>query len=424
MEKLNSVNGVLKLLAEERGLKQKVELWLLNSEVNRNNWKYVNLEAHRALFAQTPILVAYVGTQIGDGHNFDRIRNEDGTITETFMSATAERIVGYFDNENDIRLEERDGKTWIVGTGFIWTWYARELVAKLKKQGLEGMAISIETLIEEYYKENSVEVFTKYQILGTTILGDDVEPAVADANIRVLSAIGVDEMRKLTLRVASAQVESPQKNTKGEQKMNIKDIEPKFSGYKVLALNNNNVAILSEQGELFINSVSEENEDITIGENAAPDSINIVSGDATIAVNASELLGAYKEKIATLSASLDKANEALKVYEDAAKESKATDIRDAIANRIKTNSADFSVDIPENICDDMLTDERIAELVELEDGIAAAERECDLRCMNEMRNAHKSAKNSQHTWGAGTNEGDDDAHDLIDDIIASTKNKK
>lgn len=420
MEKLNSVTGVLKLMAEERGLKQKVELWLLNDTVNRNNWKYINLEAHRALFAQTPILVAYVGNQIGDGHNFDKIRNSDGTITESFMSATAERIVGYFDSENDIRVEERDGKTWIVGTGFIWTWYARELVAKLRKQGLEGMAISIETLIEEYYKENDVEVFTKYQILGTTILGDDVAPAVADANIRVLSAIGVDEMRKMTLRVASAQ-QNPQNNSKGEQRMNIKDIEPKFSGYKVLALNGCNVAVMSEKGELFVNTVKDENGEIIIGDNVAPDSINIVSGETIVAVNMSEIIGDYETKIANLTASLDTANASLKTFQDADKKRKADKIREVVANRIASNRADFECDLADDICDDMLTDERVAELAELEDGIAAAERECDARCMAAMRTAKKTAKNTTHAWESG-NDGDNGGqHDLVDDIIASVK---
>ena len=204
--KLVSFTGSLRELAEGEGLLQKVEVMLLNDEINRNNWRYLNLEEHRKLFADTPLLVAYKGKKVGDGHNFDEVRNPDGTVTASFMSATAERIVGWFKSESDIRMETIGNKTWIVGIGYIWKWYAQELVAKLRGQGRanDGMAVSIETLIDEMHIDGKTEVYTKYQVLGTTILGDDVAPAVKDAAIRALSAIGTTGIRELTLRVAAA----------------------------------------------------------------------------------------------------------------------------------------------------------------------------------------------------------------------------
>ena len=222
----NSFIGKLKVLAEKDGWRQKAELWLLNDITNNNDWRYERLEEHRGLFAKTPILVAYVGDKIGDGHNFRQINNPDGSVVASFMSSTAERIVGFFDDDSDIRIEEKDGKKWIVGIGYIWQWYAQELVAKIKKQGLDGMSISIETLIDEMHKEGSTEVFTKYQILGTTILGDDVAPAVTGAYIKALSALGVDKIREETLKVASMQKQNqnqnPQTKTKKENKVTMK----------------------------------------------------------------------------------------------------------------------------------------------------------------------------------------------------------
>ena len=74
------------------------------------------------------------------------------------MSATAERIVGWFRDESDIRLETIDNKVWIVGTGYIWKWYAQELVAKLRGQGRgkSEMSVSIETLIDEMHMDGDV----------------------------------------------------------------------------------------------------------------------------------------------------------------------------------------------------------------------------------------------------------------------------
>ena len=63
--KLASFSGSLWVLSESEGMLQKVEVMLLNSDVNRNNWQYLNLAEHRHLFADTPLLVAYKGTGRG-----------------------------------------------------------------------------------------------------------------------------------------------------------------------------------------------------------------------------------------------------------------------------------------------------------------------------------------------------------------------
>ena len=67
-----SMVGRMRVLAKESPFLYRVEVWLLNGLTNRNKWRYENLEQHRALFAGTPLLVAYVhgGNKVGDGHNF------------------------------------------------------------------------------------------------------------------------------------------------------------------------------------------------------------------------------------------------------------------------------------------------------------------------------------------------------------------
>ena len=145
--------------------------------------------------------MAYTGNKVGDGHNFRMKRDENGEAYASFTDANAERIVGWFKNEDDIRIEEKDGVRWIVGDGTIWSYYARELADLLTEQGAEGMDVSIETLVDNIREENGVEVFDDYQILGTTILGKGVNPAVAGAHIRSLSL--EDDLKNFKLRVAS-----------------------------------------------------------------------------------------------------------------------------------------------------------------------------------------------------------------------------
>lgn len=424
--KVNSFVGELKLLAETKGWYQKVELWLLNDITNRNNWRYERLDEHKHLFAGTPILVAYVGDEVGDGHNFEEVRNADGSVTASFMSATAERIVGYFKDESDLRIEIRNGQKWIVGNGYIWKWYAQELVAKLKNQGLEGMPVSIETLVDEMYMDGSTEVFTKWQVLGCTILGLNVAPAVADANIRALSALGSKEVRELTLRVASAQQEqaktenNPQnkKNQKGVTKpMKVKELESKFPNFTVLAVNGKNVALLSDKGVPHISTAEKNGEEIAVGlVNEIAVNASFGEGDEAVSVPVDVITEKLNAEIATLKADLEKANgekttamNALEAMQKAEKTRRINAVREAIKRHLAEIKESTGADIADNDCDDLMTDEKLDEFAECEDkdgafcGDERACKEVDSRCMAKIVEAAKAkneAQKNNHFWGA------------------------
>lgn len=46
-----------------------VELEVMREGMNRNRWNYRNMQDNYLTFLGTPILVAYVNGQVGDGHN-------------------------------------------------------------------------------------------------------------------------------------------------------------------------------------------------------------------------------------------------------------------------------------------------------------------------------------------------------------------
>ena len=438
--KLKSFNGELKILAQQDGLKQKVELWLLNDITNNNDWRYERLEEHRKLFAETPILVAYVRGKVGDGHNFEEINNPDGSVTASFMSSTAERIVGFFKDENDIRIEERDGKKWVVGVGWIWQWYAQELVEKLKRQGLEGMSVSIETLVNEGYMDGTTEVFTKYQILGTTILGDDVKPAVTDANIRALSALGVDEIKKQTLRVASKYEEqktNPQKKLKEKKvTMKPKDLKNNFKGFKVLAVEGEKVALLSaDKGEAFVSTVVKDNGEIIEGvKNAVNATVVFGEGENEMRIALDAITEEQNAEIAELTAKLKDCQEgkeavekSLKAMQDAEKARRRAAVKQAIKEQLEKNRANNDADIAENECDDLMTDEMVDKYSEMEEdgkfvGEDKARNDVDSRCMAKIRefNEHKANQlKKTYAWEIAKgekkrNEATDDVQSLIE----------
>ncbi len=263
MEKNRTVVGQLKVLETANPKLYAVEIMALNSEVNRNNWQYINLEQHLSEFLDIPILTAYVmgGMVIGDGHNYNMKRDLNGEEYASFTSADAERIVGWIpkDPEN-VRLEVIDGTEWVVVRGNLWSWYAKELVDQIARQG--SMEVSIETLVtDERQGENGVDIEEKYLVLGITILGNGVEPAVAGANIRTLSELSElrNNMAENILKAASyVKKEKPKDIPKNNENKGVKkrmtyfsrkelaELGKKFPDYKVLA------AVQDENGAIRV----------------------------------------------------------------------------------------------------------------------------------------------------------------------------
>lgn len=455
--KLVSFTGSLRVLAEGEGLLQKVEVMLLNDEVNRNNWRYLNLEEHKKLFADTPLLVAYKGKKVGDGHNFDEVRNPDGTVTASFMSATAERIVGWFKSASDIRIETIGNKTWIVGIGYIWKWYAQELVAKLRGQGRanDGMAVSIETLIDEMHMDGDTEVYTKYQVLGTTILGDDVAPAVKDAAIRALSAIGTTGIRELTLRVAAAnpQPTEESENDNGSEgnpgpvknkekalmnsKLN-KELAALFPDFRFISATENSVALCSADGDFYRVPYSVENGQIIPGAKTVVNAVVVLGeGDEAISLPLDDLRNEDKAKIESLTAKL---NDAEKKAADAEEKNKALEARET-ARRLKSVKDAINARYAE-ICestdgadgckasvDALLTEGKLASYAAKEDengefcGDEVARHDVDAICMEAVISAGKKAReNATHRYAFNFPAESGESGDAIDALIGRMSN--
>lgn len=200
--------GELKVLQRLSEYEFGVEIAVIRSGKNRNNWSYQNVDRYYKSFLGTPILCAYRNgvispMDVGDGHNMEVRRDpKTGETYYSFTSGTAERIVGTLsDDENDIWLEEREGQTWVIAKGRIFAFYAKELVDKIIETGT--MEVSAETEVhEEHTDEQGVSVFTDWTGIGVTILGDGVAPAIPGANIAALAAMQ-EEFTELKLRAAS-----------------------------------------------------------------------------------------------------------------------------------------------------------------------------------------------------------------------------
>lgn len=60
-----SASGTLKVMQKLNEYEFGVELWVLREGENRNKWDYRNLRDYYKTFIGQPILIAYVGQQVG-----------------------------------------------------------------------------------------------------------------------------------------------------------------------------------------------------------------------------------------------------------------------------------------------------------------------------------------------------------------------
>lgn len=281
-----SFDGHMKVLSANNPLLTEVEIWLLSNKQTLNNSRYENLAENQFSFVDTPILVAYTqgGRHVGDGHNFRMVRGTDGVERPTFTDANSERIVGWIRSSSDIRIEMHGEEEWIVSKANLWSWYAPELTEMLSLQGDDGMDVSIETLVDDPEIVDGIEVYHKWTVLGTTILGKGVTPAVTGAHIRTCS---LDEaMQELKLRVASyeEQESSKTKNTnerivvKTMNRKQLKAIQERFPEHIVVNASDDglNVCLLTKDGFPCVYAFGDANEKTIAPERIEQISVNAV----------------------------------------------------------------------------------------------------------------------------------------------------
>ena len=323
-------SGELRVLKRLSKYEFAVELRIMRDGVNDNKWDFQNIEAAYRTFVGTPILVAYVGNQVGDGHNsFEKYDPKTGSYYQSYMAPTAERIVGTVsENEDDISLVEEGGHKWIVARGRIWKVYAPELVEKIVRTG--RMEISAETDVHEQHKNGDIDVFTRWSGLGVTILGEHVPPAIPGANIKALAELS-SQFKTMRLRVAAlsnpaAGGNEPKNKKKGvnncmfKNKTLAKELAAKFPNYRVLAFSEDgrNVCLMSkESNETFSYTFMDAEKSLVEAERICPITLssNVTVGDSEMSIAVNELvdnlladaIGETTKQLATLSAQADAA---------------------------------------------------------------------------------------------------------------------
>lgn len=409
-------DGQLKLCETSNPMLRKVVLMLLNDTVCRNNWLFERIEEHLSDVAEIPILYSVINGKIANGHDFEMVRDaKTGKLYPSFIGSNCEHPAGWIKETEDGKfnphIENIDGKNWIVAVGTLWVWYNRELIAEIERNGGQ-MNVSIEADVYKNRIVDGIEYEEDYRIVGVTILGTGVPPAFAGANIRKLSA-SIGELEQLKIRAASyeqADNTEPQtqniKNLKKEgtgsmNKLKVKDLEGKYPGFKVLAVQDENVVLLSEKGEFFLSSAKSENGEIICGSKSEITPVILFANEGGLKIELpvamiTESLQArcaeWKKKYEDEHRTCQTATTTLTAMQAAEKIRR----RDEATNAIKARLAQINVDRPEDskfkeeICANLLTaaaEDRYTELVDADGtfiGASVAAKDVDALCMEEQ----------------------------------------
>lgn len=418
MEKTVSIRSTLRLMEDENDkFLVPVELWLLNDGVNENGGQFLELAKNKRKFVNTPILTAYVGNKIGDGHNMEEKRLPNGDIVASFLAATAERIVGFFRDEKDIRMDEKDGKKWVVGKGYLWRWYAQELTNKLQERGLQGMDVSIEALTYDGTVEDGIERYRKYDVLGTTILGDDVEPAYADANIRILSELGAKNMKKITRLAVASLKEKTEDGTEGKEKRMITKemIHSAFPEFTVLSVKENGAIALDTNGKT-VKITAEEAEESALKSESLDLSVayemNGEEHEIAVSVVCEQYAGKLAEateKVCALTAELEKSTAEIErlqgelaAFAEESKNAERNALRAAIEAEIGKCEEKCGVSFDEEERESFLCDEMIDDLCKNENPEACAIDKVDSAACRKVMELAATKKAECASWGLDT----------------------
>lgn len=429
--------GRLKVLEAVNRKLYRVEIWALNDRVNRNGWKYINLESHLPEFQNIPILTAYLrdGKVIGDGHNFDmRIDPKTGEQYASFTGADSERIVGWIPKDANIRIEPEGDTKWVVVTGYLWTWYSRELVEKIAGQG-GGMEVSIETLVTKEHREDGYDVEEEYVVLGVTVLGDGVSPAVAGASIKSLAELRSsmkDEILKAASYVGEKEPETQKTTKKPKERTKItmiptmrqlQEAGKAFEGYTCVGLSEDGmrVALLSAENAPFFYAFSE-----TDKGNVIPERIKAASALVTFKADEQETeasldavmapalnsLKTAEERVKDLEAENKTLTEKLEAMEKREKARRLQAAKDAAKNALAAFNADRECE--RQVCEDALCE--LNKRIECGEFSECVDKECNwigdqavakevyaICALEQMKQsaADKAKEKHYHTWNMG-----------------------
>lgn len=161
-----------------------VELTLLHDNENRN-YSSIELDVIKKAadsIKNKPIL-AYIKREDGDvdfqGHDMEVVITDDD-----FKLIYLERPVGIIPESTKIGFFEKDGKTYMTCTGYIYREHGNETYDLLNNSESKCVSVEIDVLESDFNEDSSIYDIKEFVFLGVTILSDERTPGM-DENCKI-----------------------------------------------------------------------------------------------------------------------------------------------------------------------------------------------------------------------------------------------
>lgn len=194
---LSSKNLKIKNLLNQQFLNIYIEA-ISDIKPNRNNsWFKTEAiyEAKNSVYNK-PVLCNYnsrndsMGAHDSNGMRYD---SEYNSYYEDFSGENCEIPVGIIRESDIVEIKQKDGLTWLCFGCALWVQYNYKLTKKLLKSGNCRISVEVEVL-ESYEDEDGIEVITKFELLGVTLI--EALEAIPTAHATVLDVLGTETYAK------------------------------------------------------------------------------------------------------------------------------------------------------------------------------------------------------------------------------------
>ena len=174
-----------------------------NANPNRNGSYFTKEAMEKAIpsFYNKPILGYFnIGEDDFEAHNSDLSYDQElDQLYYDYNYDTAEKPLGLIrqDDKVEIYQEKSDGLYWIKFTCALWVKYNYASIKKLLKSKMGKKKISVEVAVLDYDEdENGIEIIKEFIFDGCSILGDNWETGIKDAEMTIIDMVKNSDFQK------------------------------------------------------------------------------------------------------------------------------------------------------------------------------------------------------------------------------------
>ena len=182
-----------------------VKIRIMSSGVNWNGSDFVidSLEMAKDTVSYAPILANIVKRDDGEldanGHDIDFEMKIDYMGNISFKETYIEKPVGVFlANSCERKYDEEDNVYFLEAYGYIWKQYS-DMYDILKRDEKKDVSVEIEVQ-DGSYRDDGIYEIRGFNVLGCTILGNGVLPAIDNSRVEFNFSLAKDEEYENNLR--------------------------------------------------------------------------------------------------------------------------------------------------------------------------------------------------------------------------------